>query len=107
MKKLLLLVLFSLLSVSVFAQFIPDADKIIEDFYSRGKYIKVIKDESNIVYFNKESVQGFLIDEDDFTFVGGFDAHSSKIGEGSNFNTRRWNIGADEEGNIIITKKKK
>ena len=105
MKKLVLFALVSLLSVSAFAQIIPNTDKIIEDFYKRGKYIKVVKDESNIAYFNKETVQGFFVDENEFTIVGGFNAHTSKIDEGSNFGAKKWSIEADEDGNIIITNK--
>lgn len=108
MKKLLLLVLFSLLSVSVFAQFIPNADKIIEDFYNRGKYIKVIKDASNLSYYNKDDVRGFVVDEDDFYVIGSFEAFTGKIeASASNFNIKRWNLSSDDEGNIIITRKKK
>ena len=108
MKKLLLLVLVSLLSFSAFAQFVPNADKIIEDFYSRGKYIKVIKDENNLSYFNKNDVRGFVVDEDDFYVIGSFEAFTGKIDtSASNFSIKRWNINADDEGNIIITRKKK
>ena len=110
MKKLLFFTALLSLSVAVFAQVIPNSDKIIENFYSRGKYIKVVKDESNISYYNKEAVLGFIIDEDDFYVLSVFNPLTSSTKgepEATNFNFKRWNINADAEGNIILTRRKK
>lgn len=110
MKKLFLLVTLLFLSVAVFAQVIPNSDKIIQDFYSHGKYIKVVKDENNLSYYNKDAVLGFIVDEDDFYVLSIFNpltSSSKEQADFTNFNIKRWSINADAESNIIITRRKK
>lgn len=109
MKKIFVLMLVSMIAVvSAFSQVFPNADKIAEDFWERGSYIKVIKDKKNIVYYGKANVYGFFIDEDDFNILGEFNALTFKPvpGDVAEFGMRKWDISSDENGNIIITSKK-
>ena len=104
MKRLLGFVLvMALAAVSAFAEVVPGYEAIIEDFYRRGNYVKIVKNENNVVYWEKSAVHGFLVDNDEFTVVGSFSAHSGKIGDATNFHTRKWEMTADDDGNIIIT----
>ncbi|MBR6079940.1 MAG: hypothetical protein IKP60_07275 [Treponema sp.] len=88
-----------------FAEVFKDGDKITEDFFSRGSYIKLVKDSNNISYFSKSAVSGVNIDEDDIEIFTTGGAEYEKAYSHS-YNIKKWNITADSNGNIIITKKK-
>ncbi|MBO7421181.1 MAG: hypothetical protein J6U06_08695 [Spirochaetaceae bacterium] len=106
MKKIILIALISLIAVSAFAAVFPNAEAVVEDFWNRGNYIKIIKDKNNIAYYAKSTISGINIDEDDMEIATiGYDIWSGKNGDSTSFNSKRWNFSTDANGNIIISKK--
>lgn len=105
MKKILL-VLALLAACSIgFSEVFKDGDKIVENFWNNGNYIKIIKNENNICYFYKPCIAGINIDEDDMEIATmGYNIWSGKNEDTVSYNIKRWKIISDENGNIIITK---
>lgn len=109
MRKIILLVLVLFASTFVFADVFPNSEKIVEDFWKKGSYIKIVRDEDNVTYMAKVSVAGIEIDEDDIDIaMTGYSIWTGKPGSGNAvFSVKKYNIESDSEGNIIISKKKK
>lgn len=106
MKKGFLLAIMLLVTSSVFCATFDNSEKIVENFWNKGTYIKIIKDSNNICYYYKENVAGLIIDENDMEiYPMGFDPWTGKTGSVVSFNISRWVFSSDENGNIIITKK--
>ena len=104
MRKIFFAFVLSLVT-PLFASVFPNAEKIVEDFWNRGNYIKIIKDTDNICYFYKVSVAGINIDEDDMEIASmGYNVWSGKNGDTTSYNIKKWKFSSDENGNIIIEK---
>ena len=83
-----------------------DSEGIVEDFWNRGTYIKIVRDSNNICYFYKQSVAGINLDEDDMEIASmGYNVWSGKNGDSTSYNIKRWKFSNDENGNIIIVRK--
>ncbi|MCR5217305.1 hypothetical protein [Treponema sp.] len=92
--------------VLAFASVVPNSEEIIEKFWKQGNYIKVIKDSNNICYYYKNSVTGINVDEDDYEIASmEYNVWTSKNGDFTSYNIKKWNINSDDDGNIIITRK--
>lgn len=111
MKRIVFSVLlFGIVAVSAaFANVFPNAEKIVEDFWTRGSYIKIVRDDDNISYVAKISVAGIEVDEDDIDIaMTGYSVWTGRSGaSNASFGTKKYNIESDSEGNIVITQKKK
>lgn len=108
MKKsffsILLFVVFAI--TPCFCEVFPNSAELVEDFFQRGKYIKIIKDEDNICYFYKDCVAGINIDENDMEIASmGYNVWSGKNGDSTSYNIKKWVFSSDAEGNIIIKRK--
>lgn len=65
MKKVVCLAAVLFAATLAFGEVFPNGELMVEEFFSRGKYIKVIKDSNNIAYFSANNVRGLHIDEND------------------------------------------
>ena len=99
MKKItILLVLMFTLLFSVFAEPFNGVEKLVEDFWNKGQYIKIIEG-NRVVYRNKSSIILIVLSENKMTIfyptvnnpVYGFDYEIDKC-----------EIKSDGMGNIII-----
>lgn len=106
MKKFLISFALLVLASLGFSEVFPNADKITEDFWTNGNYIKIVKDKNNICYFYKPCIAGINIDEDDMEIATmGYNIWSGKNGDTTSYNVSRWKITSDSSGNIIIERK--
>ena len=106
MKKILLLCFLSAISFPSFSSVVAGAEKIIEDFWNKGTYIKIVDNSNNIRYLSKTSVSGIHVDENDYTILFmGFDEWYQSNGSCITCNIKRWSVSSDENCNIIITRK--
>ena len=104
MKKILVLSLLMAFAVGAFADVFPNSETIVENFIENGKYIKVIKNQKNIIYFLRQTVSGISIDENDMKIftIGAVDDEEAFD---YSYSIKKWKIEQDDYGNIIITKK--
>lgn len=109
MKKIFVLMLVSMIAVvSAFAEVFPNAENLVENFWNHGNFIKVVKDSKNIAYYNKAQISSLRVDEDDMELSTlGYDVFTGKNNSSASFNVRSWNMESDENGNIIISRRKK
>lgn len=108
MKKIIIGIVFLFVSAFVFGEPFKNGEKIVIDFFEKGQYIKIIKDENNISFIAKSTVSGINIDEDDIEIATiGYNVMTGKNGDSESYNIKRWNIVTDENGNIIISSKSK
>ncbi len=107
MKKTAIIIAGLILSAAtVFAAPIAGSEEVIEKFWKQGSFIKVVKSLNAIVYYNKASIAGITIDEDEYRIASiGYDAWSGQTESSTSFSIRRWSFESDEDGNIIITRK--
>ncbi|MBO7639659.1 MAG: hypothetical protein J6Y16_08505 [Treponema sp.] len=109
MKKSVLMILMVLAGSLFFADVFPNSEKIVEDFWKNGSYVKIIKDENNIRYVAKVSVAGISIDEDDIEIaMTGYSVWTGKEGaSNASFSVKKYDIESDSNGNLVISPKKK
>lgn len=106
MKKVVCLAAVLFAATLAFGEVFPNADKMVEDFFTRGKYIKIVKDGNNIVYFPKAGVCGINIDEDDMEIATiGYNIWTGENGDAQSYNVKKWDFSGDTDGNIILIKK--
>lgn len=107
MKKLLLaLIALFTMFYSLSADTFQDGEKITEDFFNRGQFVKVIKNKNNTYYFSKPTISGIRIDEDDMEISTiGFNIWTGKNDKGLKYEIDDYDIKNDENGNIIISRK--
>lgn len=107
MKKILVLILASLLTAgSCFAGTFNGGEKIVETFMAKGTYIKIAYNDNNVIYLTKNVT--IHIDEDDIKIGGDSNINlSAKFSDAIlTFSVSKYNIGLDENNNLIISKKK-
>lgn len=105
MKKFLVFALLAMSSLG-FSEVFQNSDKIAENFWNNGNYIKIIKNKNNICYFYKPCIAGINLDENDMEIATmGYNIWSGRNGDTVSYNIARWNITADNNGNIIIERK--
>ena len=107
MKKILLAVVVALAGAFASAEVFKDSEKIVEDFLARGSYIKIVVNKNNISYCGKNAITGINIDEDDMELCIADREGKDFFDFGTSYNVKKWNFESDENGNIIITSKKK
>lgn len=98
MKKLLFTVLFTILSLSVFAD--EKMQKAIEDFLNKGNFIAIVK-KNDAFYYPKSIIAHLTCDNEKFTFTyidKEFDY------ETESFDYNKVIIAIDENSNITIKK---
>ena len=102
MKKLAVLVAVALLTVGTcFADTFAGGEKLVENFFNNGNYIKIVIDNNNVNYIYKHSsVLSLYLDEDDFRYM-------LVNGAGGIYEISKYDIVNDANGNIIISKKSK
>lgn len=67
MKKItILLALMFTLLFSVFAEPFSSAEKLVEDFWNKGQYIKIVGSKS-VTYYNKSSIYRITLSENKMT----------------------------------------
>ena len=100
MKKItILLALMFTLLFSVFAEPFSSAEKLVEDFWNKGQYIKIVGvgDGNAIRYHNKSSIRMIVLSGNEMTiFYPG--ANNPVYGAAYEINS----IKSDGMGNIII-----
>ena len=105
MKKAFILVLLSFITSSIFCEVFANSEKIVEDFFNKGKYIKIIKNDNNIYYYSKDCIAGISVDEDDIKIASmGYDIWTGHNGDSVNYSTDKWSVSSDDNSNIIITR---
>lgn len=100
MKKItILLVLMFTLLFSVFAEPFNGVEKLLEDFWNKGQYIKVIytKYEEEIHYLNKSSIYIITLKEG-YMRIYCPDVNNTVYV----YKINNWEIKSDGMGNIII-----
>ena len=109
MRKIILTVLVLFAGTLAFSDVFPNSEKIVEDFWKNGSYVKIIKDENNIRYVAKVSVAGISIDEDYIEIaMTGYSVWTGKEGaSNASFSIKKYNIESDGNGNLVISPKKK
>ncbi len=103
MKKIAVLIAAAFLTIGTcFADTFAGGEKLVENFFNNGTYIKFIIDDNNITYVYKHTgVWQIRIDEDDFRVI------STTTLKESVYELSRYNVVNDSNGNIIVSKKKK
>lgn len=105
MKKIILSALL-LASSLCFADVFKDGEKIVDTFFNKGSFIKVVENKNNIDYTNKSLISSIEIDENDIEIAtNGYSFMSGKNNDSTSYNVSKWNIENDEYGNIVITRK--
>ncbi len=107
MKKIAVITAGLILSATVaFAAPLRGSEELIEKFWTKGSYIKIEKSNNAVVYINKASIAGIIVDEDDYKIASiGYEVWSGENEGSKSFSSRRWKVESDENGNIIITRK--
>ncbi|WP_406033095.1 hypothetical protein [Treponema saccharophilum] len=98
MKRILAFALaFS--ALPAFPDVFPGAQKLIESFFCRGTFIRIEYSADSISYFHKESLAEIVATQK------GISVCPSGYEHGLTFEQQRWTIRADENSNIVITRK--
>ncbi len=106
MKKLLIIMFISFITIHAFSDVFPDSESLCDNFWKTGSCIKIIEDKNNISYISKTFITGISIDEDDMKIAtSGYNVWTGKNDATEIFRTFRWNFSSDSDGNIVISKK--
>lgn len=99
MKKItILLALMFTLLFSVFAEPFSSAEKLVEDFWNKGQYIKII--DGNVVrYHNKSSIHIIVLSGNKMTICY---PGANNPSYAAAYEIDKWEIKSDGMGNIII-----
>ncbi|MBQ9495466.1 MAG: hypothetical protein IJR50_07505 [Treponema sp.] len=108
MKKLsLILVLLSTFLTGAIADVFPGGEKACDEFWTKGKIFKYIKNKDNILYTPIERIFGIDIDEDDIKI--GVQAIHPRTGlwirEVHTFKAKDYKVYNDAYGNLVIEKR--
>lgn len=88
-----------------FAKTFEGGESLVETFFNKGNYIKIVKNEDNIYYCPKSAIVSIRIDEDDICFVAyGYSLYTGKMNDTFTFNINKNSVELDEDSNIIIIK---
>lgn len=99
MKKItILLALMFTLLFSVFAEPFSSAEKLVEDFWNKGQYIKII-DGNVVCYRNKSSIYSIVLSWNKMTIY--YPVVNNPV-YGFAYEIDKWEIKSDGMGNIII-----
>ena len=100
MKKILCVAFAAIVSVAAIFAVDPKYEKMVQNFINHGNYIKEVYLNGEILYrCGNPKTFGFWITANDKKFeyrYGGWSNH---------FQFDRWDISADEDGNLIFTEK--
>ena len=106
MKKLVLILAVLFTTTLAFAEPWKGGEEIVEKFFKKGTYVKLIADD-DVNYYYKSTIVTVNIDDDELQFrtiipvqtFGGRDNNEPE------FSIKKFKIESDDDGNIIITKK--
>lgn len=106
MKKLFLIVCVLFSTSFMFAEVFDGGQELVESFFKKGTYVKIIKDSNNISYIPNSCISSIEIDEDEIEIATtGYTIWTGKNNSSFDISIKKYNVFLDEDCNIIIVKK--